>query len=251
MTSPRRFYNCRRNRDCRSADVCVRKVVFRTRFVRRGFTLLEVLLVLAILAALAGLAAPTIDSMITSRKLSVAADQIANDIAEGRIRAIQTGQTQVFEATLGGRNYTVKPWLTANDEINASAGATITTSTGLTLDTSAAAGGGVESSPSTGQSKELELDPYVQFIAVETLMDTRSAAAIQTETGALPASGSGAAGSTSNPVLIYPDGSSTTAQIILVDQKGRRMVVQLRGIVGQLSKYQTTSVDPSAFVPAQ
>jgi prepilin-type N-terminal cleavage/methylation domain-containing protein len=229
----------------RSVKIHCREFVFCRRSARRAFTLLEVLLVLAILAALAGLAAPTIDSMITSRKLSVAADQIANDIAEGRIRAIQTGQT------LGGRNYTVKPWLTSSDEINASAGATITTSTGLTLDTSAAPGGGVETSQSSGATKQLELDSYVQFIAVETLMDTRSAAAIQTETGSLPASGSGAAGSSSNPVLIYPDGSSTTAQIILVDQKGRRMVVQLRGIVGQLSKYQTTSVDPSAFVPAQ
>ncbi|MFN7840737.1 MAG: Tfp pilus assembly protein FimT/FimU [Pirellula sp.] len=235
----------------RSVKIHCREFVFCRRSARRAFTLLEVLLVLAILAALAGLAAPTIDSMITSRKLSVAADQIANDIAEGRIRAIQTGQTQVFEATLGGRNYTVKPWLTSSDEINASAGATITTSTGLTLDTSAAPGGGVETSQSSGATKQLELDSYVQFIAVETLMDTRSAAAIQTETGSLPASGSGAAGSLSNPVLIYPDGSSTTAQIILVDQKGRRVVVQLRGIVGQLSKYQTTSVDPSAFVPAQ
>lgn len=224
--------------------------LLRARPDRRAFTLLEVLLVLAILAALAGLAAPTIDSMITSRKLSVAADQIANDLAEGRVRAIQTGQTQVFEATLGGRNYTVKPWLMASDEINASAGATITTSTGLTLDTSAEPGGGVSTSQSSGETKQQELDDYVQFIAVETLMDTRSAAAIQTETGGLPAA-SGAAGSTSNPVLLYPDGSSTTAQIILVDQKGRRMVVQIRGIVGQLSKYQTTSVDPSAFVPAQ
>jgi len=235
----------------RSVHCRTRKIIFCVRPVKRAFTLLEVLLVLAILAALAGLAAPTIDSMITSRKLSAAADQIANDIAEGRIRAIQTGQTQVFEATLGSRNYTVKPWLTTSDEINASAGATITTSTGLTLDTEASPGGGMNTSQSSGESKQLELDPYVQFIAVQTVMDTRSAAAIQTETGSLPVAESGAAGATSNPVLLYPDGSSTSAQIILIDQKGRRMVVQLRGIVGQVSKYQTTSVDSSAFVPAQ
>ncbi|XZE20196.1 prepilin-type N-terminal cleavage/methylation domain-containing protein [Pirellulaceae bacterium SH449] len=217
---------------------------------RRAFTLLEVLLVLAILAALAGLAAPTVNSMITSRKLSVAADQLINDIAEGRVRAIQTGQTQVFEATVGGRDYIVKPWLMASDEIDASAGATITTSLGMTLDTAAAPGGGIETSQSSGQKEPKELDVYVQFSAVETVMDTRSASAIQTDTGMLPTA-SAVAGGKCNPVLLYPDGSSTTAQIILIDQQGRRMVVQLRGIVGQMSKFQTTSLDPSAFVPAQ
>lgn len=227
-----------------------RVIAFNPRPVRRAFTLLEVLLVLAILAALAGLAAPTVNSMITSRKLSVAADQIINDIAEGRVRAIETGQTQVFEATLSGREYIVKPWLMASDEIDASAGATITTSLGMTLDTAAAPGGGIETSQSSGQRESKELDAYVQFSAVETVMDTRSASAIQTETGALPVA-SAVAGGKCNPVLLYPDGSSTTAQIILIDQQGRRMVIQLRGIVGQMSKFQTTSLDPSAFVPGQ
>jgi prepilin-type N-terminal cleavage/methylation domain-containing protein len=210
---------------------------------RSGVTLIEVLLVLAILAAVAGMAAPTIDSMLTSRRVFHSADELVNDLLEARVRAIKTGQAQVFSATISGRDYSITPWMGNYDEIDASAGATITTSTGLTIDTEASAAGAT-SSPASGEVDVKELLEDVQFYSVETLIDSRNAAAIQSEGGTVAAP---ASGGVSKPVLFYPDGSSTTAMVILVDSRGRRIAIQLRGIVGQITRFQTTSVDPPAM----
>jgi prepilin-type N-terminal cleavage/methylation domain-containing protein len=213
---------------------------------RRAVTLIEVLLVLAILAAIAGFAIPTIESMITSRKLVQALDAVANDLAEARVKAIRTGQAQVFEATLGGRDYSITPWLGANDEIDAAAGATVTTSTGLTLETEAVSGGGVATSAASSNPDDIrQVVDGVQFYAVDTLLDTRSAVAVQSTGGTAAVQGG-----TSSPILLYPDGTATTAQIALVDLKGRRWVIQIRGVVGQMKKFQIASVDPASITEA-
>jgi hypothetical protein len=101
-----------------------------------------------------------------------------------------------------------------------------------------------------GSESVKQLSENVQFSAVETLVDTRNAAAIETEGGVVPTAGSagGSADGLSSPILIYPDGSSTTAQIVIVDDRGRRMVIQLRGVAGQVSTFRTTP-DTSAYVP--
>lgn len=216
---------------------------------RHGVTLIEILLVLAILVALAGIAAPTFESMISSRRLRNSAERLANDLMEARVEAMKNGQAQVFKATINGREYSIDAWLGTYDDIDASAGATVQDATGAIVETEAAAGGGVATSAESTESTIQELETGIQFASVDTLIDTRSAAAIQTETGNVPVAGAAApvAGSESNPILLYPDGSSTTAQIILADEKGRQMVVQLRGVTGQISVYQTTSVDPSTL----
>lgn len=165
------------------------------------------------------------------------------------MEAMKNGQAQVFKATINGREYSIDAWLGTYDDIDASAGATVQDATGAIVETEAAAGGGVATSAESSESTIQELETGVQFASVDTLIDTRSAAAIQSETGNVPVAGASApvAGSESNPILLYPDGSSTTAQIILADEKGRQMVVQLRGVTGQISVYQTTSVDPSTL----
>ncbi|XZE44462.1 pilus assembly FimT family protein [Pirellulaceae bacterium SH467] len=216
---------------------------------RAGVTLIEVLLVLAILVALAGIAAPTFESMISSRRLRNATEKLANDLAEARVEAMKNGQAQVFKATLNGRDYSIDAWLGTYDDIDASAGATVQDATGAVVETEAVAGGGVATSSTSTESEIQELETGVQFASIDTLIDTRNAAAIETETGSVPVAGAAApvAGGESNPILLYPDGSTTTAQIVLADEKGRRMVVQLRGVTGQISFYPTTSVDPSTL----
>lgn len=211
--------------------------------------MIEVLLVLAILVALAGIAAPTFESMISSRRLRNSAERLANDLLEARVEAMKNGQAQVFKATLNGREYSIDAWLGTYDDVDASAGATVQDATGAIVETEAADGGGVAMEAESSESTIQELETGIQFASVDTLIDTRSAAAIESETGNVPVAGAAApvAGGESNPVLLYPDGSSTTAQIILADEKGRRMVVQLRGVTGQVTIYQTTSVDPSTL----
>ncbi len=217
---------------------------------RLGVTMVEVLLVLAIIVAVAGIAVPSFDSMISSRRIKNSTDTVALDISEARVRAMRTGQAQVFTATLDGSQYTIEPWLNSYDEVDASAGATIKDSvSGSIVETQSAAEVSSFSDEEQG-STQRELESGVQFFAVETLVDTRNAAAIETTTGVGAATAAVAGSGTSNPVLLYPDGTSTTAQIVLVDEHGRRMVISLRGVTGRVSVYRTSSVDPSSVTMA-
>ena len=218
---------------------------------RNAVTLIELLLVLAILVAIAGIAAPTFDSMISSRRLPQSITRLRNEIMAARVTAMRTGQAQVMRATLQGNQYSIVPWLGGTEAQDSSAGATVMNAGGQIVDTDSKTGAAIGPGGSSTETKEL--DEGVRFLTLETLVDTRNALAVQTTTGTLPASGGSQgteASGLSSPLLIYPDGSSTTAQIVLVDTRGRRMGLQMRGVTGQLITLQLISVDPSSLPQA-
>ncbi len=202
---------------------------------RSAVTLFELLLVLAILVAMAGVAIPTFASLVGSRRLGDSIVKLSNEIMAGRVTAMRTGQAQVIRMTLQGKDYSISPWLGGSEAQDASAGATIIQS-GQVIQTQATTGGGAVSTSASPASTK-QLGEGVQFSMVETLIDSRNALAIQQSGGTVPAGGSSSQGDgsgLSSPLLLYPDGSCTTAQIILVDEKGRRMAIQIRGVTGQL-----------------
>ena len=209
---------------------------------RTAVTLLELMLVLALLVAFAGIAIPSFESMVSSRRLGQSIEKIRNEIMQGRVMAMRTGQAQVMRMTLQGKDYSISPWLGGGEAQDASAGATVMQS-GQVIQTQAIAGGGaVSTSESTGNTKQLS--EGIQFSKVETLIDSRNALAIE-QTGGIPAavgSSQGDGSGLSSPLLLYPDGSCTTAQIILADDRGRRMAIQIRGVTGQLKSMRLTSV---------
>jgi Tfp pilus assembly protein FimT len=218
---------------------------------RSAMTLFELLLVMAIMVAIVGIAVPTIDSMVTSRRLGESITKLKNDLMEGRVTAMRTGQAQLMQATLNGNDYSITPWLGSYDSQNASLGATIQSDSGSIIETQSTSTGA--STNAETESKGMKsLSSGVQFFGVETLIDTRNALAIQQTTGVVPTNGANGQGSNglSSPLLLYPDGSTTTAQIILVDERGRRMAIQVRGVTGYLSSLRLTSVDPSSVANA-
>jgi prepilin-type N-terminal cleavage/methylation domain-containing protein len=223
----------------------------KDKVIRQAFTLLELILVLAIMVAIAGIAVPSFESMIGSRRLTQSIDKLRNDIAEARVTAMRTGQAQVMQATLQGSNYTIVPWLGGNEAQDAAAGATLMSNSGQVVKTQAESSG-VSSSEPVVAADAKQLSTGVQFFAVETLIDSRNAFEIQKSTGVVPTSGAQDAvvGGISSPLLLYPDGSSTTAQIVLVDTKGRRMAIQIRGVTGQMRILRLISIDPTTLTPA-
>ncbi len=209
---------------------------------RSALTLFELLLVLALMVALAGIAIPTFESMIGSRRLGQSIDKLQNEIMAGRVTAMRTGQAQVIRMTLQGQDYSIAPWLGGSEAQDASAGATVMES-GQIIQTQPLSGGAVLASEGSGSTKQLS--EGVQFSAVETLVDSRNALAIEQAGGTVPTdvgSSQGDGSGLSSPLLLYPDGSCTTAQIILADSKGRRMAIQLRGVTGQLKTLRLASI---------
>jgi len=210
---------------------------------RSALTLFELLLVLAILVAMAGIVIPTFDSMISSRRLGQSVEKLRNEIMSGRVTAMRTGQAQVIRMTLQGNDYSISPWLGGSEAEDASAGATVMQS-GQIIQTQATTGGGAKSTSELANST-LQLSEGVSFSIVETLVDSRNASAIEQGGGTVPTSGGSSQGDgsgLSSPLLLYPDGTCTTAQIVLIDDRGRRMAIQLRGVTGQLKTMRLASI---------
>ena len=116
---------------------------------------------------------------------------------------------------------------------------------GQAMKTQAVAGGGSVSTLADTSGGGKQLSEGVVFTAVETLVDSRNALAIQQAGGTVPTAGGSSQGDgsgLSSPLLLYPDGSCTTAQIILADGKGRRMAIQIRGVTGQLKSMRLVSI---------
>ena len=210
---------------------------------RSAVTLFELLLVLAILVAMAGVAIPTFASLVGSRRLGESIVKLSNEIMAGRVTAMRTGQAQVMRMTLQGKDYSIAPWFGGSEAQDASAGATIMQSGQVIQTQSTTGGGAVSTSSQPGSTKQLL--EGVSFSSVETLIDSRNAIAIQQSGGTVSTDGGSSQGDgsgLSSPLLLYPDGSCTTAQIILVDEKGRRMAIQIRGVTGQLKTMRLASV---------
>ena len=210
---------------------------------RSALTLFELLLVLAILVALAGVAIPTFDSMVSSRRLGQSVEKLRNEIMSGRVTAMRTGQAQMIRMTLQGKDYSISPWLGGSEAEDASAGATVMQA-GQIIQTQATTGGGAKSTSELANST-LQLSEGVSFSIVETLVDSRNASAIEQGGGTVPTSGGSSQGDgsgLSSPLLLYPDGTCTTAQIVLIDDRGRRMAIQLRGVTGQLKTMRLASI---------
>ena len=213
---------------------------------RSAVTLLELLLVMVLLVALAGIAIPTFESMVGSRRLGQSIEKLRNEIMAARVTAMRTGQAQVIRATLQGQDFSISPWLGGTEEQDASAGATLMQS-GQVIQTQATTGGGATSTSDASDGTK-KLSEGVTFSMVETLVDSRNALAIQQGGGTAPTSGGSSQGDgsgLSSPLLLYPDGSSTTAQIILTDERGRRMALQLRGVTGQMKSMRLASIAPT------
>ena len=217
---------------------------------RSGFTLFELILVLIILVTLAAIAFPTLEAMVSSRRLQQSAERLQNELLEARVEAMKTGQAQVFRATINGNTYTIEPWLSGNEDSDASAGATVMSASGV-VETERTSTGQVALSSISADGDAKQLDNDVQFMGIETLVDARNALEIQKSGETVPMAGVGTAvsGGISSPLLVYPDGSSTTAQIILAGSRGRRMAIQLRGVTGRSSIVRLATVDASS-IPA-
>ena len=203
---------------------------------RRAFTLIELLLVLSIMVVALAVVGPNLEGMLTARAVQNGVEAVRVELQRARIEAIRTGQIQAFQCQVGSKEYAVQPWLSASDETEASAGATVLSQTGQAIETSADAGGITSSLADTAVGQK-SLDGNVVFADLQVASDRRSIAE-QTGSDPLALAASGA----SQSILLYPDGSTSTAHIVLQDARGRRMAVQLRGLTGQVNIVEMPSV---------
>ena len=173
---------------------------------RRGYTLLEMLLVLALLVIFAALAYPSVDGMYSGVKLRAAADGVRGALMQARAHAIDETRSYRFAVVSGRGNYRVAP------------------------DSPAYWGGGDAPAPDDPNNPPLvlegELPRGIPFVLGDPGAAPPGAAA--------PASsGGGDSGSWATVVTFSPEGiASADAEIVLRAAGTRPLVVRVRSLTG-------------------
>ncbi len=181
------------------------------RGLRRAFTLLEVLLVLALAVAITAVALPALGRPWASQRLRSAADLIRAEWTRARFKAISTGQTVVFRYTPEGCRYLTEVLTTdAYSAWAAEFGAVAGDDLGF-----------------RATCEERVLPQGVTFVGAEVLADTRTEAA----DAELPP----ASAEWSDAIYFYPDGTASTARLVLANEYSDWVEVTLRGLTGVIT----------------
>lgn len=172
---------------------------------RRGYTLIELMLVLAVLVVLTSLVWPPLSRMYGHHQLKRAAEDVRAHAADARLRSVHAGRDYQFRFEPGGRNYVVVP-----DETSA----TVTSE--------------------TSDSFADKLPEGLQFNAVtETGLLTES---LSGESFAgLPGAHELEEVAWSPPTVFYADGAATDAAFDIVEEDGRYIRIAVRGLTGAVT----------------
>lgn len=188
---------------------------------RRGFTLLELMLVMALLVAITALTIPTLSGPLDNHRLRQGADQVRSSWVRARATAMEKGRTYVFTYSLGAGEFTLVPWLSGDDYLESDQ----LTSLGIEAD-----GDSLALAASMAPKTE-RLPENVYFLGSQTAADMR-AEVLAMSTPDAAAGIQAAEGPASPPIFFYPDGTTSTARLVVANQRGRCVTVTLRGLTG-------------------
>jgi Tfp pilus assembly protein FimT len=177
---------------------------------------MELLLVLAMIVVVVAMTVPALALPLDNHRLRRGADQIRASWAHARAHAMEHGRTYVFRYEPGTDVFSVEPWLSGDDYLESDES--------LTLGIQA---GGPESAVQSELSaKPDRLPDNVVFVASETMADLRA------EMVASASSQQATAAQLSPPIFFYPDGTTSTARLIVANQRERFVTLTLRGLTG-------------------
>jgi prepilin-type N-terminal cleavage/methylation domain-containing protein len=188
-----------------------------------GFTLVELLLVLAILAGMAALVVPSFSGLLADRGLARAGDQLRVAMMQARLSAMRSGRTYMMQFRQGSGELRTLPWVDMNDMTEAAdqTGASSALLTGGNL-----VGGTMRAVDIESETRNAELPPATTIAEVNIQSSPRSFL-IETQMQAQASNDWG------QPILFYPDGSTSTAAVTMQSEQVGRVVVLLRGLTGE------------------
>jgi prepilin-type N-terminal cleavage/methylation domain-containing protein len=195
--------------------------------VARGFTLIEVLLVLAVLSVMAAFVWPSLQKPFANRRLHLAADAIRTEWCQGRVQAMRTGRTYTFQYAAGSDHFRLTP---QDDPLAGSS----SSNSGSSSSTTGNADGNVPLPHDEGTLPE-----GIKFMADDSAGSDPNApfdfsADSQSNTP-------NASDGWSDPILFYPDGTTSNSRLVLARDTKSGIRLILRGITGTVTVSDLTS----------
>ncbi|QEG22441.1 prepilin-type N-terminal cleavage/methylation domain-containing protein [Mariniblastus fucicola] len=177
---------------------------------RSAFTLIELLLVMAVVIVVMSMAAPSVNRMFQRTALDRGADRVRAAMGKARVDAIKEGDVYAVFIARGSNWFDSGPFANSRDQI-------------------ARASRDRRNVDQTGNSgfEDNLLPGGITFAATEVLSDARAEEVLS---GTESSGGGGL-----QQILFYPDGTSQNASVVLQNQIGGIVEIQLRGLTG-LSK---------------
>jgi prepilin-type N-terminal cleavage/methylation domain-containing protein len=181
------------------------------RTLRRGLTLIEIILVLAILVVIGAIAIPTLQGSFTRASLHSSGDLLRGAFAKARLSAMQSGDTHAFRYELYGSRFQIAPL-------------------------------GAMALPENNQLVPVAEEDAPEDKVLVSLTDNRLPNGIVFAGGNVSSSNQIMAlqpdsgeGPWSPPILFRPDGTTSDASLLLSTDKQVMIRVTLRGLTGVAS----------------
>jgi prepilin-type N-terminal cleavage/methylation domain-containing protein len=199
---------------------------------RHGYTLLEILLVLALLVIFAALAIPALIRPLEGQRVRKAADGVQAAWIRASNESVKSGQMYLFRYEPQGRGFTIEPWASADDYLET--GDTSYATPGVTRGPTASAPPGQLGSTTAAPGEMLptgwkQLPEGIMFVGGQTVPETRASVAGVAGTSGVEASAGPVSGE-APPILFYPDGTCSTAEVTIANEAGICVTIRLRGL---------------------
>lgn len=188
-----------------------------------GFTLLELLLAMAVLAAIAAVSIPHFDLLLGDRRLVRAGEQIRIEMTRLRVESMRQGRVLILQAMTGGNSVRIQPYRSVVDATEA-----IDQTGSQSALLSGANQGTMTTIATEASERSIEL---AALVTVESVRVVSAARGFEIEQSSL----AGQAAGWSRPILFYPDGSTSTATVVLYLESTGHLTVKLRGITGEVT----------------
>jgi Tfp pilus assembly protein FimT len=196
---------------------------------RGGLTLLEVLLVLCVLVLLTALVWPALHRMFINQRLRIAADQVRTAWVKARVEAMNSGRVYCFSYEPDSGTYRVQSgalehYADVFEEVEAVEGREEEYR-------DAAA-------EFSSRVREENLPQGIRFVTLEATVDSRAEASLRASKSL----------DTSTqlqctPIFFYPDGTASTARVLIGNENGRGMELFLRGMTGVVTLSDVVSLE--------
>ncbi|WP_235908591.1 pilus assembly FimT family protein [Roseiconus nitratireducens] len=192
--------------------------------VERGFTLLELLLVLVIMTVLASIAIPQVAWLLGDRRIVRGASQIREEFMLARVDAMRQGRILMIDAMLESDTIRVRPYFSMTDAVNA---------VDQTGSQSALLSGAEQAqiTPVIQNEEQIREVKLPEEIVVRSVSVVSAARAAEIQQAMLSDQVSGY----SQPILFYPDGTTSTASVVLSHPVHGQITVKMRGITGDVT----------------